>query len=158
GCTLATWFTGKTAKRVMGMKKNFFHPFADIEDYAAFTIDFGDSIGIAEGSWSTMNNGEIATGPVVYGSEGVIVADRFNPQVKIYKDLIPYKPSPTPNEVYDTQPIEDNIALNVADFIQKGEPLFDMVTAEFNMKVMVAFDAGIRSCNSGKAEEGIDYE
>lgn len=157
GCTLATWFTGKTAKRVMGMKKNFFHPFAaDIEDYSVFTIDFGDSIGLIEGSWSTMNNGQIATGPIVYGSEGVIVADRYDTQVKIYRDLLPYQPSPTPNEVYDIQPIEDNIAINVADFIQKGEPLFDMITAEFNMKVMVAFDAGIRSCNSGIAEEGTE--
>ena len=48
--------------------------------------------------------------------------------------------------------IEDNIALNVINYIIKGEPLFEMVTPEFNMKAMAAFDAGIRSCESGMPE------
>lgn len=152
GCVLSTWITGKTAKKVFGLKKNFFLPFSDVEDYSVFTIDFGDSVGLIEGSWSTMNNGEIATGPIVYGSEGVIVADRFAPEVKIYKDLIPYQPSPEPNEVFMTEPISDNIASNVINHILDGEPLFEIVTPEFNMKAMAAFDAGIRSCESGMPE------
>lgn len=152
GCVLSTWITNKTAKKVFGLKKNFFLPFSDVEDYSVFTIDFGDSVGLIEGSWSTMNNGEIATGPIVYGSEGVIVADRFAPEVKIYKDLIPYQPSPEPNEVYMTEPTSDNIASNVINHILEGEPLFEIVTPEFNMKAMAAFDAGIRSCESGMPE------
>lgn len=152
GCVLATWLTGKVAKKVYGLKKNFFLPFSDVEDYSVFTIDFGDSIGLIEGSWSTMNNGEIPTGPVIYGSEGVIVADRYDPEVKVYKDLIPYQPSPTPNEVYMTEPIPDNIARCVLDFIRQDQPLFEMVTAAFNMKVMAAFDAGRRSCETGNPE------
>ena len=152
GCVLATWITGKTAKRVSGLKKNFFLPFSDVEDYSAFTIDFGDCVGLIEGSWSTMNNGEIPTGPVIYGSEGVIVADRYNPQVKIYKDLVPYKPSPLPNEIYDTEPMSENIAINVIRHLKYDEPLNEMVTPEFNMKVMAAFDAGIRSCETGRFE------
>lgn len=152
GCVLSTWITGKTAKRVSGFKKNFFLPFSDVEDYSTFTIDFGDAIGLIEGSWSTMNNGEIATGPVIFGTEGVIVADRFDPVVKVYKDLIPYKPSPIPNEVYETKEIEDNIAKNVIDHLSDGAPLYDMITLDFNMKAMVAFDAGRRSCESGVIE------
>lgn len=152
GCVLSTWITGKTAKRVSGFKKNFFLPFSDVEDYSTFTIDFGDAIGLIEGSWSTMNNGEIATGPVIFGTEGVIVADRFDPVVKVYKDLIPYKPSPTPNEVYETKEIEDSIAKNVIDHLLDGTPLYDMITVDFNMKAMVAFDAGRRSCESGVIE------
>ncbi len=42
------------------------------------------------------------------------------------------------------------------DFIQKGVPLFEMITPEFNMKAMAAFDAGRRSCESGMAEITID--
>ena len=152
GCVRSTWITGRTAKKVYGLKKNFFLPFSDVEDYSTFTIDFGDSVGLIEGSWSTMNNGEIATGPIVFGSEGVIVADRFAPEVKVYKDLIPYQPSPEPNEVYVTEPLNENIASNVINYIIKGEPLFEMVTPEFNMKAMAAFDAGIRSCESGMPE------
>lgn len=152
GCVLCTWFIGKSAKRVSGFKKNFFLPFSDVEDYSTFTIDYGDSIGLIEGSWSTMNNGEIPTGPVIYGSEGVIVADRFDTKVKVYKDLIPYQPSPLPNEVYETEPAEDNIAKNVIEHFADKKPLFEMITLEFNMKAMAAFDAGIRSCESGNIE------
>ena len=152
GCVLSTWITGKCAKRVYGLKKNFMLPFSDVEDYSVFTIDFGDSVGVIEGSWSTLNNGEIATGPVVFGTEGVIVADRYAPDVKIYKDLIPYQPSPTPNQVVNPEPVNENIASQVINHISKGEPLFEMVTPEFNMKVMAAFDAGRRSCETGIAE------
>lgn len=156
GCVLATWFTGKVAKRVSGFKKNFFLPFSDVEDYSAFTIDFGDSIGLIEGSWSTMNNGEIATGPVIYGIEGVIVADRFDPAVKVYRDLIPYKPSPSPNEVHETQPTENMLAKNIIDHYTDGAPLHELLTLDFNMRAMAAFDAGRRSCESGMIENTID--
>lgn len=156
GCVLATWFTGKTAKRVSGLKKNFFLPFSDVEDYAAFTIDFGDCVGLVEGSWSTMNNGEIPTGPVIYGTEGVLVADRYAREVKVYKDLKPYTPSPSPNEVYVAEPLDDNIALNVIRFITENAPLYEMITADFNMKAQAAFDAGRRSCETGRLEPVID--
>ncbi|MBQ8814065.1 MAG: Gfo/Idh/MocA family oxidoreductase [Lachnospiraceae bacterium] len=152
GCALTAWITGKKAKRVGGFSKNFFLPFSDVEDYSVFTIDFGDSIGLIEGSWSTMSNGQIPTGPVVYGSEGVIVADRFNPAVKVYKTYIPYVPTPDPEEVYETTPIEDNIGLNVLNFLLKGEPLYEVVTPEFNMRVAAIMDAGRRSCESGQIE------
>ena len=156
GCTLTTWIANRVAKRVSGFKKNFFLPFSDVEDYATFTIDFGDSIGIVEGSWATLNNGQIPTGPIVYGTEGVIVSDRYAPEVKVYKDIKAYEASVTPTAVYKTEPAEDNIAKNVIEFLTKGEPLFEMVTPEFNMKAMAAFDAGRRSCETGMIENTID--
>ncbi len=156
GCVLTTWMSGKIAKSVYGIKKNFYLPFSDVEDYASFVIDFGDCVGLVEGSWSTMNNGEIPTGPVIYGSEGVIVSDRWSTEVKVYKDLIPYVPSPEPNEVVAVEECNDNIARNTIDFIKKGTPLFELVTPEFNMKAMAAFDAGRRSCETGKSEPIIE--
>ena len=48
--------------------------------------------------------------------------------------------------------MNENIASQVINHISKGEPLFEMVTPEFNMKVMAAFDAGRRSCETGIAE------
>ena len=155
GCVLATWITGKTAKRVFGLKKNFFLPFSDVEDYSALTIDFGDCVGFTEGSWSTMSNGQIPTGPIVYGSEGVIVTDRFSDTVKVYKTYKPYVPTPNPEYVYETHKTDD-LAKNVINFLTKGEPLHEMITADFNMKVMAAIDAGIRSCDSGVFEEAED--
>ncbi|MBQ3083900.1 MAG: Gfo/Idh/MocA family oxidoreductase [Clostridia bacterium] len=159
GCVLTTWFTGKVAKRVSGMKKNFFLPFSDVEDYSTFTIDFGDAIGLIEGSWSTMSNGQIPTGPIVYGTEGVIVADRFAPEVKVYRELLRYQPSPDPDEVYNTaeEPCE-TMAENVVRHLQEGAPLHELLQLDFNMKVMAAFDAGRRSCESGKIEEAEEFE
>ncbi len=153
GCVLSTWITGKVAKRVSGFKKNFFVPFSDVEDYSVLTIDFGDSVGVLEGSWSTLNNGEIATGPVVFGSKGVIVADRFSPEVKVYVQKQQYVPSPAPDEVFVPENNGDGVALNVINHLTKGTPLHEIVTPEFNMRAMAAFDAGVRSCESGKIED-----
>ena len=156
GCLLTTWISGQTAKRVSGFKKNFKNPFSDIEDYAVLTIDFGNCIGLVEGSWSTLSNGEIPTGPVVYGRDAVIVADRFDPVVKVYTDFVPYKPTPAPNQEFVAEECPDKLARNILDFIKKGEPLCELVTPEFNMKVMAAYDAGIRSCESGQIENCYD--
>ena len=156
GCVLTTWITGKVAKKVYGLKKNFFLPFSDVEDYSIFTLDFGDSVGMLEGSWSTMSNGQIPTGPIIYGSKGVIVADRFSNCVKVYKTFKPYVPTPDPEEVYELEPSVNRLKDNVLNFLLKGEPLHEMITADFNMKVQAALDAGRRSCESGVAEDTID--
>lgn len=156
GCVLSTWITGKTAKTVYGLKKNYFLPFSDVEDYSVFTIDFGDSVGLIEGSWSTMSNGQIPTGPVIFGRKGVIVADRFDTKVKVFKELKPYVMSPDPNEVYDTENNGDGVCKNVMDFLTEGKPLHELITLDFNMKAMAAFDAGRRSCESGKPETAIN--
>lgn len=153
GCLLTTWITKRIAKRVSGFKKNFFLPFSDVEDYSTFTIDFGDSIGLIEGSWSTMSNGQVPTGPVIYGSEGVIVSDRYDPCVKVYKELKPYVMSPDPDEVYEVGgPGIYGLVENVTEHFLEGKPLHELLTPEFNMKSMAAFDAGRRSCETGQIE------
>mgnify|MGYP000161837941 CR=1 FL=1 len=150
GCLLPTWFLGGMAERVSGMKKNFLLPFSDVEDYSTFTLDFGNSIGLIEGSWSTLNNGEIPTGPVIYGSEGTIVADRYSNQVKVYKQIS--HQSTEADAVYDVEDLEEDIARNVIEHIHHGTPVHELISVEFNLKVMAALDAGIRSCKSGNIE------
>lgn len=154
GCVLTTWLTGKAAKQVCGFKKNFMLPFCDAEDYSVFAIDFGDSVGLIEGSWSTVNNGGIPTGPIIYGSEGVIVADRYDTQVKFFDG---YR-ADAPAEVYETGPIDDGLALNVLRHIKEGAPLYEMITADFNMRVMAAFDAAVRASRSGQTERSTYHE
>lgn len=156
GCLLTTWITNRIAKRVSGMKKNFFLPFSDVEDYSVFTIDFGDCIGLIEGSWSTMSNGQIPTGPVVYGTEGVIVGDRYDKEVKVYKELKPYVTSPAPDEIFTVEDNQASLLGNLIGFLLENKPLHELITADFNMKAMAAFDAGRRSCESGKTELAID--
>jgi hypothetical protein len=33
-------------------------------------LDFGDGVGLLEGSWSSFNPAEIPSGPIIYGSDG----------------------------------------------------------------------------------------
>lgn len=154
GCTLTTWIFGRQAERVSGIRKNFYLDFSDVEEYVSYTLDFGRGVGQAEGSWSTFNNGEIATGPVIYGSHGVIVADRYSDEVKVYKK---YSHSHTePDAVYTCTPwneLKYTLPMNLYDHIVKGTPLYEMITPEFNIKALAALDAGIRSSYSGKWEE-----
>ncbi len=154
GTVLSTWFMNDALPiNVSGFKKNFFLPFSDAEDYSTFTFEYENAISIIEGSWSTMNNGEIATGPVLYGTEGVIVADRFDTQVKVYKDFKPYVPSPGPTEVFEVGQSTTNVSINLMDHLEKGTPLNHLVTVDFNIRAMAALDAGIRSTESGQIEK-----
>ncbi len=153
GCALSTWFMNQELPvKVSGVKKNFFLPFSDVPDYSTFTMDYENAVSIIEGSWSTMNNGEIATGPVLYGTEGVIVADRFNKELKVYKDFKPYVPSQKPTEVFVVGDDVNNISINLMDHLEKGTPLHEMVTVDFNIRAMAVLDAGRRSCDSGNSE------
>ncbi len=154
GCMLATWMFGKPAESALGMRKNFLLKFSDVEDYTAYVLDFGEQSAIIEGSWSTVNNGEIPTGPVIYGSDGVIVSDRYNSKVKVYKR---YSHQNTqPDEVYDTvewNKIKDGVAANVLDHLQYGKEVNKLITPEFNLMALAALDAGIRSSYSGVTEK-----
>ena len=105
-----------------------------------------------EGSWSTLNSGEIPTGPIVYGTEGTIVSDRYEKDVRVYQGLCQYKLSPPPTEVYPVEDSCDTLASHLLKHFRDGEPLFELLTAEFNMKMMSAFDAGRRSCETGMIE------
>lgn len=156
GCLLTTWIAGCAAKRVSGFKKNYLMLFSDVEDYATFTIDFGRCMGLIEASWSTHSNGQIPTGPIVYGTEGTITADRFGTEVKVYKESDRYRPSCEPTEVYEFEPTTDGVAEHMVNHILHGTPLHELTTPEFNMKAMAAFDAGIRSCESGSVETAYD--
>lgn len=154
GCTLATWIFGQQAQRVSGIRKNYFLGFSDVEDYVNYTLDFGRGVADVEGSWSTFNNGEIPTGPVIYGSKGVIVADRYGSEVKVYKTFS--HTSTQPDTVITCTPWNKpayTLPLNLYDHIVCGKPLYEMITPEFNIKALAALDAGIRSSYSGKWEE-----
>lgn len=153
GCTLSTWIFGKRAERVAGIRKNFLLPFSDVEDYTAYTLDFGDGVGLIEGSWSTLNNGEVPTGPVVYGSGGVIVADRYHSEVKVYRRFS--HQNTEPDEICRTAPwnaTTDDVAKHLYRHLTEGEELYELLTPAFNLDALAALDAGIRSSASGRFE------
>lgn len=153
GCTLATWIFGRQPEKVNGIRKNFYLGFSDVEDFLGMTLDFGRGVGIVEGSWATINSAEIPTGPVVHGTKGVIVADRFGTKVKVYKRFS--HANTEPDMEFDCPPNEQSYSLgkNLYDHILNKKPLYEMLTPEFNVKALAALDAGIRSSYSGVTEK-----
>lgn len=152
GAMLTTWFFGKQAERVSGMTKNFGVPFADIEDFSAMMLDFGDGLGMLEGSWSTYNCGEVPSGPVLHGTEGTIVCDRYSSKVMIYKGRS-HKPV-EPTEVIDAgmDKQAELLGEHLAKVLKGEEQVDEMLSAELNLKVVAALDAGRRSAETGVTE------
>lgn len=157
GAALTTWFFGKQAERVSGIRKNFNLPGFDVEDFSAMLLDFGDGVGLLEGSWSTYNCGEVPSGPIVHGTEGTIVCDRHSTLLKLYTGRAHGHVPPT--EVIDcgAKTPELNLARNVIDHLTRGTPLHPLLDAERNVSVLAALDAGRESANTGRTVETVRH-
>jgi len=150
GTILATHFFGKKPLRVSGIAKQFGTVGTSVEDYSAMILDFGEGVGLLEGSWSSYNPAEIPSGPIVYGTEGVIVCDRHSDIVKIYKGNT-HKPLP-PAEVVDCSEMsgfKGELGRNIIDFLRGKAPLNPLLDTEINLAVCAALDAGRRSAEQG---------
>ena len=154
GTVLATHFFGKKALQVSGIAKQFDIEGTSVEDYSAMILDFGDGVGLLEGSWSSFNPAEIPSGPVIYGKDGVIVCDRHSTILKIYKGNT-HAPLP-PAEVIDCAEMEEfkgSLGRNIVDFLKGEAPLNPLLETEINLAVCATLDAGRKS-----AEQGITAE
>ena len=151
GTVLSTWFFGKQAERVMGIAKNFEIPFSNAEDYSAMMLDFGNGVGLLEGSWSTYNPGEIPSGPVLYGTEGVIVCDRHSNITKLYvgRSHAPVAPTEVYEHGKDAQ--AQLLGPHIAKVLRGEEEAIEMISEELNLSVVAALDAGAESAKTGMA-------
>lgn len=159
GAMLATWFFEKQAESAVGIRKNFNLKFSDVEDYISYFLDFGEGVAQVEASWSTVNSGEIPTGPILYGDKGVIVADRYISKVKVYTEYSHFFTEP--DMVYETENQSPNmrgLAENIYEHLVNGGEINPLITPEFNIKALAAMDAGIRSTDSGKEEKTFSVE
>lgn len=157
GAMLSTWIFGHQAEKVSGMTKNFGVKFSNVEDYSAMMLDFGDGIGLLEGSWSTYNPGEVPTGPIIHGTEGVIVCDRHTSTVKLYQGRThtPMAPTVVIDCGLDRQ--SELLGAHLAHVLRGGEP--DVFLApETNLAVVAALDAGRESANTGVTVATKHYE
>ena len=152
GAALSTWMFGHAADRVACLSKQFATGFSDVEDYSAMLLDFGEGVGLLEGSWSTYNPAEIPSGPVLYGTDGVIVCDRHSNVLKLYAGRSHAWVAPT--EIIEL-PKPDVSALSaesvVACLVEGKEP-HPMLAEELNLNVVAALDAGARSAKTGVTE------
>ncbi len=151
GSALSCWFFGKAPEKVSGIMKSFVtKEFCDVEDYSALILDFGDTVGLLDGSWSTYNPGEIPSGPVIYGTEGTIVCDRRTPLVKVYKGRTHLSDPPT--QVYETGDVYTKglFARNVIDFMKGKGEISELLSEKLNLGVVAALDGGRKSAETGE--------
>ncbi len=146
GTALSTWYFGKRAENVQALAKNFCCDGLDIEDFSALMLDFGDGVGLLDGSWSTFNPGEIPSGPVIYGTEGTIVCDRFSNLVKLYSGRAHGHVAPT--EVFECPPKEElSFARDLIDHLTKGTPIHPLRAPQQNLDVMYALDKALKTAD-----------
>ena len=151
GIMLSQWFTSEPALSVMALKANLNSQWGAAEDNAAMLIHHPSSITVSQASWTTRGQG--FNNPIVYGTEGTLVAV-YDPKIHS-KGHVRFE-NGFENKIIEAQPIEEgrrNIALEYIHHLESGEPLHHTLTSQFNVNVMAALDAGIRSTNSGRMEE-----
>ena len=145
GAMISTYVFGKRAERVMGLVKNLDNPELNVTDFSAMMLDFGDTVGLLEGSWVSYNPGDIPSGPVFYGTEGTIICDRRLTTVKIFDGRNHCMSEPT--EIIDAGPDTQHAHFgeHLANIVRGIEKPHPMLTMEINLSVCAALDAGIQS-------------
>jgi glucose-fructose oxidoreductase len=149
GALVSRWFIGEQATAAMGMRANLDSQWGDADDNAVVVVRFPSAIALLEGSWTTWNHG-VATGPIVYGTQGTLVVDPYggDPVVRVERSdgqTVKHKPDPLPVG-------RDNIAKAMIHHLETGEPLHPSLQLSLNLEVMAILDAGIRSATSQKME------
>ena len=154
GSVLSAFYLDECPYEVYGHSRRFMMPdgAGDVEDYAMLTLQFENSVGYAEGSWATLSKGGVPTGPIVIGTKGTIVCDRYESKVELYKEAHLTEPS----EIFECTATE-TIATNVLSYLDNGTPLNPVISPKYNLWAMAVLDAGIKSCKSGKPEKTNKY-
>ena len=151
GSLVARWLVGEPASAVMGMRANLNSQWGDVEDNAAMIVRFPQAMALCEASWTTVDHG-VSPGPIVYGSEGTLVADKAKagqaPKVRVEK-------GGGRTEYHDCEPLpadRSDIAQEIIHRLETGDPLHETLDLDFNLEVMAILDAGVRSADSGHLE------
>ncbi len=151
GCCLSRWFIGKKPEGVFCTSKSFFSGFSDVEDYAAMTVLYPNTIALLEGSWATYAGGQIPGGPILFGEKGTIVCDRLSNFVKVYTQ----RHAKEPQLVLEGEALpvgRETLANEVLHFLATGE-LHPTLDEAVNLDAVAAVDAAYRSVKSKKIEK-----
>ena len=158
GACLSRWFIGEPAVAAFGLKANLTSHYGDADDNAIITVRFPKALAILEGTWTTWNVG-VPTGPIVYGTQGTLVASakmvdgRHVPVVEVCTSRS--HGLTEPDQVVEGDPLpegRDTLAKEFIHHLETGEPLHTTLGMQFNVEAMAILDAGIRSAASGKME------
>lgn len=149
GALVSRWYLGEQATAVMGVRANLDSQWGDADDNAILVVRYPTALALLEGSWTTWEHG-VATGPIVYGTEGTLVVDAYsaNPDIRVHRsngETMSHAPDPLPTD-------RDNVAKEMIHHLDTGEPLHPTLQLPLNLEVMAILDAGIRAATSQKLE------
>ena len=149
GCFFNAWARNDDDKpiSVMAMSGNYNHPYMNAPDNMVGMIEYKDSFGVVEGTW-TVPQASLPKGPVYMCTEGVLYCDENQEVVAmdIYGEKIKLPE-------YDIHPSIKNLPEHYAYCKRTNTPLLRNVTLDFNIGVMSVIDAAICSAESGKKEK-----
>lgn len=151
GAMYGLWYSGECAVAALGFKANLDSPWSDADDNAVVVVRFPQAIAVAQGSWTTRAKSYLSAGPLmVYGDEGMLSFEIYpqKPVVRVErpgKETVVYEPSPLPAS-------RTNVAEEFLYHLDTGEPVHQIVSAEFNLGVSAILDAGMLSAASGRIE------
>jgi len=149
GALFSRWYVGEQATAAFGLRANLDSPWGDADDNAVILVRFPTAIALLEGSWTTWDHG-VATGPIVYGTEGTLVVDSHAPDLSV---RITRSDGQTTTHTPAQLPLgRDNIAKEMIHHLETGEPLHPALQLPFSLEVMAILDAGIRASASQKME------
>jgi len=150
GCIVSHWLFGKPGIAAFGMRGNFASKWSETEDNSTMLVRFEDSFATIESTWTTYADPFPTRGPLLYGSDGVMLIDEQDGEnvVKIVEssgEVVFEKPKSLPEELID-------IAKAFVFFMDTGELPHTLLKPDFNLHGMAILDAGLRSAGSGKME------
>ncbi len=150
GCFFNEWVRDNENDRpvsVMAFADNYNTPYMNCPDNMAGIIEYKDSFGIVEGTW-TFPQAALPTGPVYYCSDGVIFSDANREVVAmdIYGEKIDLPE-------YEITPHIANIVDHYAYCKKNNKPFIKTITLDFNVKLMSLIDSAMKSAKTGKKEK-----
>lgn len=149
GCFFNEWVRNDDDKPicVMAFSGNYNTPYMNAADNMAGIIEYRDSFGIVEGSW-TVPQASLPTGPVYVCTDGVLYcgADKNVIAMDIYGNGIKLPE-------YEITPHIANLPDHYAYCKKANLPFIKTVTLDFNIRLMRLIDAAIKSAKTGKKEK-----
>ena len=145
GAALARWFFDTQPAWALGVRANLASPFGSADDNGILILHFEPGLAVIEGTWSCVDLGGL-NGPVVYGSLATLSLDGQRVRITGPDHVARFE------EPLELPEGRENLALEFLHHLETGEPLHPLLEPAFNLEVVAALDAGIRSAESGRRE------
>lgn len=149
GAMLSRWLVGEQALDAVAVKANLDSHWGEADDNAVMITRFPSAIGLYEGTWTTRHHG-VPVGPIVYGTEGTVLADSRDGE-----RLIRLERGHGETEWIEPDPLPEGrrtIAQELVHHLDTGDSLNPLLAVPLNLDALAILDAGVRSADSGEME------